>query len=129
MSQTIENLSRPGEEPADGDMIKQTNGKVVRIREYHVPASTLEESAYLEEFTATQLRDSFTADEAISAIMSDIPAVAAQANLLMIGRPVTIHKDDPGYRSMIFGLEAAEVLVDGMGSEYRKGIPADRFVP
>ena len=126
MNQTIENLSRPGEEPEAGDKIRITKGKSVVTFVYY-PQEEESDIKYLEEFTASQLRDSFTADEFIAALTSPIPEVVAQAQLLMTARTKMINKDEEGYISMVNGLEVAGVLTAELATEYLKGIPADRL--
>lgn len=74
------------------------------------------------EFTSVELRDSFTTDEALLALVSPSDAIRAQAQLLMVGRPINHSVDDEGYQSMINGLEDGNVLTAERAASYRLGL-------
>ena len=75
------------------------------------------------EFSSVELRDSFTTDEALLALVSPSDAIRAQAQLLMVGRPINHSVDDEGYQSMINGLEDGNVLTAERAASYRLGVP------
>jgi hypothetical protein len=75
------------------------------------------------EFSSVELRNSFTTDEALLALVSPSDAIRAQAQLLMVGRPINHSVDDEGYQSMINGLEDGNVLTAERAASYRLGVP------
>lgn len=74
-------------------------------------------------FSPSELYNSFTADEAIASFAHSNPAVVAQAQLLSVGRDVSISVDDAGYQSAINLLETEGVLTDERAADLRQGLP------
>lgn len=121
---TVENLTNPGNEPADGDLIRINHGRTVIEKVYHAPAVGEPEPVYLENFNSKQLLaallEIMTSDQALTALQ--VPAIAAQLNLLQLRtRPILI--TEPGYQSAIAGLVAAGALGAEQGNVFStKGI-------
>lgn len=76
-------------------------------------------------FSPSELYNSFTADEAISSLAHSNPAVVAQAQLLSVGRDVSINVDDAGYQSAINLLETEGILTEERAADFRQGLPID----
>ena len=121
---TVENLTNPGNEPADGDVIRINHGRTVIQKVYHARAVGDAEPVYLENFNSKQLLaallEIMTSDQALTALQ--VPAIAAQLNLLQLRtRPISI--TEPGYQSAIAGLVAAGALGADQGNVFStKGI-------
>ena len=118
----IVNLTNPKEAPVDGDIIQETEGSFVITRSYGEPIDVILPT-HKERFSAIELRDSFTTDEALLALVSPSDAIRAQAQLLMVGRPISYVYDDANYQSMINGLEDGNVLTAERAASYRLGVP------
>ena len=115
----IENLTNPGQQPADGDVIRINHGRTVIEKVYHAPLIGDPEPVYLENFNSKQLLaallEIMSSDQALTALQ--VPAIAAQLNLLQLRtRPISI--TEPGYQSAIAGLVAAGALNADQGNVF-----------
>ena len=115
----IENLTNPGQQPADGDVIRINHGRTVIEKVYHARAVGDPEPVYLDNFNSKQLLaallEIMSSDQALTALQ--VPAIAAQLNLLQLRtRPISI--TEPGYQSAIAGLVAAGALNADQGNVF-----------
>ena len=78
-------------------------------------------------FSAEELHNSFTADEAIAALASTNPLVRAQAELLGMKRNKVMSYNEQGYIDAIGTLRTASVLDSDTADSYLLGIPLDRL--
>lgn len=76
-------------------------------------------------FSPSELYNSFTADEAIASLAHSNPAVVAQAQLLSVGRDVSISVEDAGYQSAINLLESEGILTAERAADLRQGLPIE----
>ena len=120
----VENLSRPGQEPADGDVVAYQSGSLIVRKTFHAIDTTVEpETDYQTEFTPEELLGAFTTDEAFLAAASTVPEIQLQMKVLSFKRPVKIQASDDGYQNAINKLEAAGILTPDRAASLRLGIP------
>lgn len=123
---SIVNLTNPGADPVDGDLIEQVYENGARVKKtFHV--DVIEEPTHIEDFMPSQLHESFTSDEALAALSSSNAQVRTQVELLSMKRNKPINKDDAGYQSAINLLESDGVISADNAADYRDGIPVERL--
>lgn len=120
------NLSRPGEEPTDGDFIEETrpSGAVVRSHYFAPIVPPVDEIlTHKTEFSPAELLNAFTTEEAFLAAGSTDPFIQRQMKVLSFKRSVTIQATDASYQNAINALEANGVLTAERAADLRPGLP------
>jgi len=114
----------------DGVLVNTVKGSLEFVQEVY-PDHEYElipprpELTHKTEFSPKELYDSFTTDEALSALKSTNADVRAQAELLTVNRGITVSVNDTGYQSAIDLLETEGVLTADRAASYRQGVPLD----